>query len=414
MAKPINLLYAFALRMLLVLLVNGVLWTVAVKYYYRHQTATQILAIVQQELQALEPLIRKYAYTDRLQMAAFLRKTMHEWSIPFLQVYRTGEGMVVNQGAAMLPESLRPFPATLPEQGEPSYQLFQSANANYLYLFAPVFEPGWYMRTAIPVNRDYIAQIESNTHTVQLVVIVTLLQVTLVLFPLLLASYRRILRERDRLLMSNLRTVLALGNAVAKRDSDTDSHNYRVSYYALRLAQAVGLEPKRMPGLIKGAFLHDVGKIGVPDHILLKQGSLNEQEREIVKRHVYDGLEIVAGIAWLSDATSVIGGHHEQFDGSGYPQGLKDEAIPLEARIFSVVDVFDALTSRRPYKEALSVDEALHIMDASEGRHFDPQIYRTFRGLALSLFEQVSGDDRRRLRRTLGHAIQPYFRHLRD
>jgi len=400
--------------MLLVLLANGVLWTVAVKYYYQYKTAAQTLVLVQEELHALEPLIREVAYTERSQMEAFLASSMQEWSIPFLEVYKAGEGMVISQGAAMLPTSLRAFPDELPQAASPNYRLFESANAHYLYLFAPVFEAGWYMRAAIPVDRGYIAQTRDSTQTALLVVIVTLLQVAIVLSPLLLASYRRILKDREQLLLSNLGTILALGNAIAKRDSDTDSHNYRVSYYALRLAEAVGLDPKRMPGLLKGAFLHDVGKIGVSDRVLLKKGRLDSEEYEIVRKHVAYGLEIIAGIPWLRDAAPVISGHHEKYDGSGYPQGIRKKAIMLEARIFSVVDVFDALTSRRPYKEALSLDEALGIMDEASGRHFDPEIYGAFRELAPSLFKQVSSDDRRLLRRILGHAIQPYFRHIRE
>ncbi len=395
--------------MLLVLLVNGVIWSVIVKYYYESKTADRTLSIVLEEVQSLSPLISKAVDGERVQLAAFLSDSMQDNEMPFLEVYKAEDGVVFSKGASMLPERYTQHYGQLPEEDAPVYQLFESDNNHYLYLFAQVFKSGWYMRAAIPVSPRIMEQIHDNTSTALLVAIVTLVQVALVLLPLMMTSYRRIVKDNERVLMSHLSMVQALGNAIAKRDSDTDSHNYRVSYYALRLAEAVGLERRAIPGLLKGSFLHDVGKIGVPDSILLKPTRLNKEEIDIIQKHVADGLEIVTGIPWLYDAKSVISGHHENYDGSGYPHGLGGNAIPVEARIFSVVDVFDALTSRRPYKEPLSVEETLCIMDDVAGQHFDPGIYHVFREMAIQLHKQMYSDDRRKLRRILSHAIQPYF-----
>lgn len=409
MSRPKNLLYAFAVRLLLVLIANNIIWTLTVKLYYQHDTTKQTLGFVKEELHNLEPQIRQIVYDRRIEFKPFLKEVMGEHEIPFLEIYMINEGLIFNQGEQFLPKSLRRFPDELPGRDDPSYTIFEKNNTHYLYLFTPVFEHGWYMRTAIPIRQELIDRIGKTTETVIIVVIITLLQVTLVLFPLMLASYQRTLRDRAKLVMNQLMTVLTLGNAIGKRDSDTDTHNYRVSYYALRLAEKIGLEADRMPGLIKGAFLHDLGKIGVPDNILLKPGRLNEKEFDIVQKHVKDGLDIIAVMPWLRDASPVIGAHHEKFDGSGYPNGLQGDDIPLEARIFSIVDVFDALTSRRPYKEAMTLEGALQIMDEASGKHFDPEIYSDFKKIAHSLLSRACTSNRHKLRKLLGRAILPYY-----
>ncbi len=409
MAKPKNLLHAFALRMFVVLLVNGVVWSVVVQYYYKQQVADQALVVVQDELQTLKPLISEVVGAEHSQREVFLSNIMQNKGIPFLEIYRSDKRLVFSRGVSLLPAKYAPFPDKLLNDSTLGHQLFKIDSEYFLYLYTPVFDSGWYMRSAIPVNPGIVRQIQDNTNTALLVVIVTLVQVAIILLPVMMASYRRILKDNERVLMSHLWTVQALGNAVSKRDSNTDSHNYRVSYYALRLAEAIRIDKECIPGLIKGAFLHDVGKIGVPDSILLKPARLSQEEFEIVQKHVSDGLDIVAGVPWLRDARPVISGHHERFDGSGYPKGLKQAAIPLEARIFAVVDVFDALTSRRPYKEPLTVDETLSIMDNLIEKHFDPDIYNIFRSMAPSLVKAVSNVDRHHLRHTLARAIQPYI-----
>lgn len=216
----------------------------------------------------------------------------------------------------------------------------------------------------------------------------SVLAATVLLYPLMLAMLRRYGTLSRRLLDANLSLMHSLGNAIAKRDSDTDAHNYRVTCYAVALAEMLRLPDKTISELVVGAFLHDVGKIGIPDHILLKPGKLTAEEFSIMQNHTLLGIEIVADNPWLAGAAQTIRHHHEHYDGSGYPDRLSGEDIPLAARIFALVDVFDALTSVRPYKPALSLAETLAIMEKEAGKHFDPEIHAYFMQLAPAFHEK--------------------------
>lgn len=232
---------------------------------------------------------------------------------------------------------------------------------------------------------------------------------SLVLYPVVLGLIRRVEGLSLRLLDANLAVIQTLGGAIAKRDSDTDAHNYRVTLYAVRLAQAVGLDETAMQGLIKGAFLHDVGKIGTEDRILLKPGRLNDQEFSVMRQHVGHGIDIVGGAAWLGDAIPIVSCHHEKFDGTGYPKSLQGEKIPPEARIFAIADVFDALTSARPYKQAMPLAEALEILQEGRGRHFDPELLDRFIELAPGLYDRFAGDESERVRDLVTAIVREYF-----
>lgn len=232
---------------------------------------------------------------------------------------------------------------------------------------------------------------------------------TLLNYPLFRGLLSDLSRLSIHLLDANLETVQGLGSAIAKRDSDTDAHNFRVTIYAVRLAECIALEPNKIRSLIKGAFLHDVGKIGVRDHILLKQGRLDVDEFTIMKTHVLHGLDIVNQCHWLQDAAEVVGNHHEKFDGSGYYKGLKGEEIPVSARIFAIVDVFDALTSVRPYKVAMTFDESIAILQQGVNSHFDPQLTEKFMTIAPKLYQQFSHDDQA-AHLELDQIVQKYFK----
>ena len=201
-----------------------------------------------------------------------------------------------------------------------------------------------------------------------------------------------------------------LGGAIAKRDSDTDAHNYRVTVYSVALAEAVALPRDQIQSLIKGALLHDVGKLGIRDNVLLKPGKLDAEEFTVMKTHVEHGLDITARATWLADAQDVVGGHHEKFDGAGYPRGLAGDDIPINARIFAIADVFDALTSKRPYKEPLSFDATMEILDQGRGSHFDPDLLDSFAGIAADLYAEYGGQDDDRARRRLDSLSHNYFR----
>ena len=229
------------------------------------------------------------------------------------------------------------------------------------------------------------------------------------LYPVILQLLNKLTAFSHELLYANLETLSILASAIAKRDSDTDAHNFRVTLYAVRLAESLRLENRAIQSLIKGAFLHDIGKIGISDTILLKPGALNQNEFALMKDHVRYGMEIIEDSTWLHDAAAVVAAHHEKFDGSGYPRGLAGAAIPLLARIFSVVDVFDALTSQRPYKKRLSFEETMSILRQGLCTHFDPEILYTFEGIAPELYRVYARREDLELRAELQAVIFRYF-----
>jgi len=173
-------------------------------------------------------------------------------------------------------------------------------------------------------------------------------------------------------------TVCALGAAIDLRDPETEEHCSRVSENSILLGERMGIEKEEMRDLRWGAYLHDIGKIGIPERILQKKGSLNCDEMNIVKKHSALGHSMIKNIDFLSRASEVVLYHHEKYDGSGYPYGLKGKSIPLFARIFAVADAFDAMVAKRPYREAMSFEEGLQELKRCEGAHFDPDIVGAF------------------------------------
>lgn len=230
-------------------------------------------------------------------------------------------------------------------------------------------------------------------------------------------SFRRSLSEivslGDQLLESNLTLLRTLGSAVAHRDADTDSHNYRVALNAVCLGGLIGLSDRELRALTIGAFLHDIGKLAIPDAVLRKPGPLDRLERDVMKTHVHVGAQIAAGATWLAEARCVILHHHERFDGTGYPFGLLGTQIPRIARVFAVIDVFDALTASRPYKEAYSVASASDLIQAASGTHFDPDVCAVFlRHIDQFVVEQAT-EDANDLRNRLDVTVRRLFKDVR-
>ncbi len=178
-------------------------------------------------------------------------------------------------------------------------------------------------------------------------------------------------------------TLQALGAAIDLRDSETAGHSCRVCRYSLEIARAMGLSDRQLRSLARGAYLHDVGKLGVADGILLKPGPLTAEERTLMQQHVQLGFELVKGIPFLADAAEIIVAHHERYDGQGYPRGLRGVEIPQSARIFAVADAFDAITSDRPYRRASSFEAGRDIIRHQSGRQFDPQVTSVFLGIPV-------------------------------
>jgi len=265
------------------------------------------------------------------------------------------------------------------------------------------------LRAVLAIDPAIVREARGDLHVARIATLVTLGAFLLAIFPLIIDAYRRLNRKRLALLRSNLRTIVALTNAVAIRDSDTEEHNYRVTLYAIALAEEIGCDKDLIRSLIKGAILHDVGKIGIRDAVLLKPGRLDADEFAIMQTHVDLGAEIVEDVEWLRDSREVILHHHEKFDGSGYEQGLRQYAIPLPARIFAVVDVFDALASRRPYKEAMPLAEVCKILEEGRGQHFDPEVLDVFLKLAPQLHALVDHLPREQLERLLSAQVEQYF-----
>jgi len=173
-------------------------------------------------------------------------------------------------------------------------------------------------------------------------------------------------------------TLQALGVAIDLRDHETAGHSKRVCRYSLEIARAMGWSDKQLGNLARGAYLHDIGKLGVRDGILLKPGPLTEEERRLMQQHVQIGFDLVKDIPFLADAAEIILSHHEHYDGGGYPRGLKGEEIALSARIFAVVDTLDAITSDRPYRRAASFDVASETIRRLSGSQLDPKVVSVF------------------------------------
>lgn len=173
-------------------------------------------------------------------------------------------------------------------------------------------------------------------------------------------------------------TIAGWSHALDLRDKETEGHTQRVTEISVQLARKMGIDPQELVHIRRGALLHDIGKLGVPDHILLKPGKLTEAEWEIMRQHPAYALDMLTPISHLQPALNIPYCHHERWDGTGYPQRLKGEQIPLSARLFSIVDVWDALGSDRPYRKAWHKEKILEHIRTETGRHFDPQVVDAF------------------------------------
>ena len=191
----------------------------------------------------------------------------------------------------------------------------------------------------------------------------------------------------EALQFASLDSIHRLSRAAEYKDEDTGAHIERMSRYSEAVARKMGLCRKTVERILYAAPMHDVGKIGVPDKILLKPGPLDPDEWEIMKKHTTIGARILSGsrTGFIKLAEVIALTHHERWDGTGYPQGLKGTRIPLAGRITAIADVFDAMTTRRPYKEPFSVEKSFDIIRESKGTHFDPDVVDAF----LAIKEEI-------------------------
>ena len=184
-------------------------------------------------------------------------------------------------------------------------------------------------------------------------------------------------------------TLEALGDALDLKDSETEGHSKRVTAFTIAIARAMGLSAERIRVIARGAFLHDIGKMAIPDAILRKPGPLTEEERAIMREHCYRGYQMLRKIPFLTEASEIVYTHQEKFDGTGYPRQLKAEEIPLGARIFAVADTLDAITSDRPYRAAQSIWAAREEIVRFEGIQFDPAVVRVFCDMPETIWEDL-------------------------
>ncbi len=198
-------------------------------------------------------------------------------------------------------------------------------------------------------------------------------------------------------------TLQALVTALDFRDNETQGHSLRVVEYAVEVARELGIGEPQLGWIRRGAILHDVGKIGVPDAVLRKPGPLSAEEWEQMKKHPEMGYRMLQHIPFLKPALEIVLCHQERWDGSGYPRGLRGERIPLGARIFAVVDTFDAMTSDRPYRPALSIAQAIEEVRRFAGSQFDPRVAEAFLAIAPQRWQQIRDRVHRQVRELEAH-----------
>ncbi|MEJ5315282.1 MAG: HD-GYP domain-containing protein, partial [Anaerolinea sp.] len=190
--------------------------------------------------------------------------------------------------------------------------------------------------------------------------------------------FQELQRSNTDLILAYDETIEGWSRALDLRDRETEGHSRRVTELTLKIARAMGMSEEQLVHVRRGALLHDIGKMGVPDAILLKPGALTDEEWRIMRQHPTLAFQMLLPIQYLRPALDIPYCHHEKWDGTGYPRGLKGEQIPLAARIFAVVDVWDALRSDRPYRPAWSVERTLAFIQEHAGTHFDPRVVEVF------------------------------------
>ena len=319
----------------------------------------------------------------------------------------------VNPRHAAVEEALKSHAHAFPRDDGRHYEKFVIGDQTVLRVVVPLKDAqrnlAGYFEGVFLIDPETLDRLRHEMVVTLAVVLCAVLLTTVSLYPVILSLNRDVIRYSRDLLTGNIELMEVLGSAIAKRDSDTNIHNYRVSIYAVKLGEAAGLDKAAMRDLIAGAFLHDVGKIGISDNILLKPARLDEGEFAVMKTHVTLGVDILSKSNWLQNARDVVEFHHEKYGGGGYMKGLQGEAIPLTARVFAIVDVFDALTSKRPYKEAMPFVDAMAIVKGYAGHHFDPRLVAIFDGIIEPLYRKIGESSEPEVEQMLRGMIERYL-----
>lgn len=403
--------------LVLAALASPIAWFVA-----REQTEKETVAMAMEEsarfLNAFDA--RKLAGDNALLEAADAARVLSSGLFDIAEIYDT-QG---NRLAEAMTEAGKAVESRLPE-----HSLIESRRASYESLKLGK-ERQWILRAFIPLVARQVdegeeiygyfegvrivsawqeEQLSANALNAALMVGLASILCGAVLYPVVIRLSAENERRAHQVLESHLSIMEALGRAIAKRDSGTGAHNQRVAWIATRIAEQMGIHGYAMQSLIVGSFLHDVGKVGVPDAILLKPGGLDAEELKVMRRHVQQGEDIVSGIGWLDGASEVVAAHHEKWDGSGYPRHLAGENIPITARIFAVADVFDALCSSRPYKVPMAFEAVMDILEKDAGSHFDPAVIEAFRPIARSIHQRLNGISEDEARALLNERVRYHF-----
>jgi HD-GYP domain-containing protein (c-di-GMP phosphodiesterase class II) len=389
----------------------------------RAEIARRVLLLALDEARSLAPYVenlstasgRDGGESQREVAGHVLREHVSKGHFVVIEIYDLALNALIGverTGFAQVREAAEARLHAFATDEKPDPAQFTLGGETYLQVFAPLQEGDRtlaYFEGIYRIDPDALGAMNRGLVTSVALVVLVILAAAATLYPVILSLNGDLLRLSGDLAHANMGMLAALGSAVAKRDRGTNAHNYRVTIYAIRLAEALGLSPDRIRGLIKGAFLHDVGKIAIADAVLKKPGRLDEEETAHMQAHVHHGVEIVGKFRWLADALDVVQHHHEKMDGSGYPAGLRGDEIPIAARIFAIVDVFDALTTRRPYKEPVPLHEAVFTLLAGKGRSFDPALLDVFLCLAPELHRTICGAGEPELVRTLDRLLGRYF-----
>ncbi|OMG53884.1 metal-dependent phosphohydrolase [Azonexus hydrophilus] len=406
-----------AISLLVAVVTSPVIWFIS-----REIAEEEMVALAMEESRHILAHIESFARPDDerlIRQAGEAARTITGGLFDIAEIY-DASGRKLAESTTPAGEAIERL---LPKHGRPQY-----TEASYESL--DLTEHGWVLRIFVPLTplpgatsaapSGYFegvrlvpewqqAQLMQGAFLMALIAAGASLLCGLTIYPFVVQLSADNIRKANELLDSHLSMMEALGRAVARRDSDTGAHNYRVAWIAARIGESLDLPVRSMQALIIGSFLHDIGKIGIPDAILLKPGRLDDEEMTIMRTHVDQGEAIVTGIAWLEEAAEIVSGHHEKWDGSGYPRGLRGSDIPLGARIFAVADVFDALTSKRPYKAPMDFPQAIAIIQRDSGSHFDPDITRAFLAIAGELHATLSSCSEADCRRLLNDKLKEHF-----
>ncbi len=418
-----NIVSSFLIRALFAMVFISLLSSVSIYYFQQYNFYTSLADEIKEHVdEGLEKYDQNLKLSSKKVLKEDVQALMQELDFVRVEVYDNQkeelftffhEGKQFDKKLKLINENYAFIAHDFPTSEKMNYNFFELPDKQYfLQIFYPIYKSGQllgYIEGISYVQPMVVNRFKRGIFAIITIVVSTILIFGLLIFPLIYFAYKKLNKNRLELLLNNIMTINTLGNAIALRDSDTNEHNYRVTLYAVRLAESIGLKNHEIKKLIVGAFLHDVGKIGISDTILLKHGKLDEHEFGVMQEHVLKGIDLIKGNGWLEESKDVILYHHERYDGSGYPHGLSAEQIPIAARIFSIVDVFDALTSKRPYKEAFSYEKSVETLQESSGTHFDSVLLERFVKISSKLYEDTGLKPQEVLKEELDVLIKRYF-----